>query len=279
MEELAAQLAKAFLDVLTANPGSISAVRDLLTGLRTKTTGEDKGTTDEQADAQASQAKQVQARRRRRRRRKRRKILQCRRCQQLGHAAPDCAASDPACGVCALPHMTSTCVESMRRKEEIHRKCALCHGLGHSSPSYKCPVRLAAIKAKSPVPPSSKSTAPVLEVDVRDPGTGTHSWYAPATPGLHHMESQTPSTPVLHHMESQTEEVSSGLGFGLYNPYHMELVLPDILDVEEPARKQRAMDLWMAFREYSEGCVLYTNGYPADPYVWAQLHKPQPRRQ
>ena len=207
MEELAAQLAKAFLDILTANPGSISAVRDLLTGLRPRTTGEDKGKTDEQTDAQASQDKQVQAKRRRRRkRRKRRKILQCRKCQQLGHAAPDCAASDPACGVCALPHMTSTCVESMRRKEEIHRKCALCHGLGHSSPSYKCPVRLAAIKAKSPVPPSSKSTAPVLEVDIRDPGTGTHSWYAPATPWLHHMESQTdvPEEPDLVTRPTQT---------------------------------------------------------------------------
>ena len=43
--------------------------------------------------------------------------------------------------MCAEAHWTTVCIERMKGGQKPARKCVLCRGTGHSSPSYTCPAR------------------------------------------------------------------------------------------------------------------------------------------
>ena len=85
--------------------------------------------------------------------------MQCRRCQQLGHDQRACTADSPACAVCAGAHHSAVCIELLREGKKPARKCVLCGGEGHSSPSYHCPARRPK-KQTEPNPPEPVLPAP-----------------------------------------------------------------------------------------------------------------------
>lgn len=62
------------------------------------------------------------------------KIIQCKNCQQWGHAASNCFGV-PNCLKCGAEHATADC----RVGEEIPPKCANCNG-PHIASSIECPV-------------------------------------------------------------------------------------------------------------------------------------------
>jgi hypothetical protein len=80
----------------------------------------------------------------------RRSLIQCHNCQHFGHTAARCSAR-PACGRCAAPHNTTSCVCPETPPCEDHRACthvtlccALC-GLPHRASFRECPSRLNAL--------------------------------------------------------------------------------------------------------------------------------------
>jgi Zinc knuckle len=60
-------------------------------------------------------------------------LIQCYKCNQLGHHASKCRNPDPICGKCNEHHLTSEC------QTEI-RKCTLCQG-DHGAIMPNCPVK------------------------------------------------------------------------------------------------------------------------------------------
>lgn len=68
------------------------------------------------------------------------KIVQCRRCQQWGHATSNCRA-EPICTKCSKKHYTKECTLVIKEIPETHKhiKCANCQG-SHLAFSRDCPV-------------------------------------------------------------------------------------------------------------------------------------------
>ena len=182
MEELAAQLTAAFLEVLRAHPaisgGAVLQPSDLFPGILRVTTEEEKrsGREDKtrEGDGGRSQGKRKEEKRSvegknaeekkgRKRRRNRAKITQCRRCHQFGHIIKDCTTVGPLCGICADPHWTHSCIEKLKQGQVIRRKCALCGAEGHSAPSYRCPERLKLGRKEKQEVPKTTAVAPSTE--------------------------------------------------------------------------------------------------------------------
>lgn len=87
------------------------------------------------------------------------KVLQCKRCQRLGHVAANCH-DDYRCVKCAQSHNPGECAIT-RESPDDQLKCALCGGQ-HVASSKKCPKRKASAGARSKG--GKKVSAPAKEL-------------------------------------------------------------------------------------------------------------------